>query len=118
MNQEKHFISKGLLANAPLQSAVRVGFFALVTVYFIFHIFNGERGLYAYIKQSRNLEVKQQELSALTSQRTALENRVHLMSDGSLDLDLLDEQSRRILGSAKPTEAVIMNNEAARKPSN
>ena len=82
--------------------------FSLAVCYLAFHALNGDRGLYAYLKQSRHLETSQRELAQLTAKREELENRVHLMSDGSLDLDLLDEQARRVLGDAKKNEIVVI----------
>lgn len=82
--------------------------FSLAVCYLAFHALNGERGLYAYLKQSRNLEVSQQELAKLTQEREQLQNRVRLLSSDSLDLDLLDEQARRVLGSARESEIVII----------
>lgn len=75
--------------------------------YLAFHALNGERGLYAYLKQSRNLEVTKAELGALQAQRKDLETRVRLLREESLDLDMLDEQARHILGTAKGNEIVL-----------
>lgn len=83
-------------------------FFSITAFYFAYHALNGERGLYAYFKQSRNLEVSQSELTRLTEQRMELEKRVKLLSTDSLDLDLLDEEARRMLGSAKKNEVVVL----------
>lgn len=83
-------------------------FFSAAVFYLAFHSLNGERGIYAFLKQSRNLEVSQQELHKLSTERAALQNRVHLMSDGSLDLDLLDEQARRVLGKVNDDEIVVV----------
>lgn len=83
-------------------------FFAIAIFYLAFHALNGERGFYAYLKQSRNLESSQTELAALKAEREALENRVHLLGDESLDLDLLDEEARRKLGTAKDTEVMLL----------
>lgn len=82
-------------------------FFAIAVFYLAFHAFNGERGLYAYLKQSRNLETTQVELTAVKTEREALEHQVKLMSDQSLSLDMLDEQARRVLGEAKESEIVV-----------
>lgn len=82
--------------------------FTLAVCYLAYHAFIGERGFYAYLKQSRNLESTTIELAQIQAEREQLENRVHRLSDKSLDLDLLDEQARRVLGMAKPTEAVIV----------
>lgn len=82
--------------------------FSFAVCYLAFHALNGDRGLYAYLKQSRHLETSQHELEQLTARRADLENRVKLMRNDSLDLDLLDEQARRVLGSAKKNEIVVI----------
>ncbi len=75
--------------------------------YFTFHALSGERGLYALLKEERKLEVLKGELNDVAVQRKDMEHRVRLMSAGSLDLDLLDEQSRIILNTAGEDEVVV-----------
>ena len=48
-----------------------------------------------------------QELAALKEQRAEMENRVHRLSDQYLDLDLLDERARAVLGLVRQDELVI-----------
>jgi len=36
-----------------------------------------------------------------------MENKTHRLSDNFLDLDLLDEQARKVLGMARPDEIII-----------
>ncbi len=76
--------------------------------YFTFHTLGGERGLYALLKEERKLEVLHTSLESVSTQRKDLERRVRLMSANSLDLDLVDEQVRSILGAAKQNELVIL----------
>jgi cell division protein FtsB len=83
-------------------------FFSAAVCYLAFHALSGERGIYAFLKQSRNLDASQQELAKLSAERKALENNVHLLSDDSLDLDLLDEQARRVLGKVDQHEVVVI----------
>jgi cell division protein FtsB len=80
---------------------------AVAIFYFSFHALSGERGLYALLKEDRKLELLKGELDDVTAKRKDLEHRVRLMSDGSLDLDLLDEQSRILLNDAAEDEVVV-----------
>ena len=48
-----------------------------------------------------------QELQALQNQRAEMENRVHRLSDQYLDLDLLDERARAVLGLTRQDELVV-----------
>ncbi len=77
--------------------------------YLIFHVLHGERGLYALFREKRELQTAQTELAGVKAQREQLELRVSHLRDNSLDLDLLDEQMRRMLGVMKPGEVVLMN---------
>jgi cell division protein FtsB len=47
------------------------------------------------------------ELAETNAEIKRMENLTHRLSDGYLDLDLLDEQARRVLGMIRPDEIVI-----------
>lgn len=80
---------------------------AIGIFYFTFHALSGERGIYALLKENRKLELLKTELGDIAVKRKDMEHRVRLMSDGSLDLDLLDEQARIILNDADEHEVVV-----------
>ena len=86
--------------------------FALAVTYLIFNALNGERGLYAYLQQIHSRELTQTELEKVRSERETLENKVQHMRDGSLDLDLLDEQMRRTLGVMGGDEVMVITEPA------
>ncbi len=76
--------------------------------YLGFHTFHGERGLYALVRNQQELRVLTRELEETTAKRERLEARVTRLRDGSLDLDLLDEQTRRMLGVSNPNEVMLI----------
>lgn len=76
--------------------------------YLSYHALHGERGLSALIREQHERTLLQAELKEKTKQRETMELRVSHLRDGSLDLDLLDEQMRRMLGVMKPGEIVVM----------
>ncbi|MGV3552803.1 FtsB family cell division protein [Rhizobium sp.] len=79
------------------------GFFA----YFGYHSFNGDLGLEAAKRfEERRIE-RLAELDGLLKQRKELEREVALMSDGSLERDILDEKARYALNVSRPDEIVI-----------
>lgn len=79
------------------------GFFA----YFGYHVVNGELGIEAAKGfEQRRLE-RSAELDELVSQRKDLEREVALMSDGSLEKDILDEKARYALNVSRVDEIVI-----------
>ena len=84
------------------------GPFLLISIMFYlgFHAVSGERGVFALFRETRKLEILNSELTEVKNKHQALERKVHLMSDDSLDLDLLDEQVRRVLGMANKNEIV------------
>lgn len=78
-----------------------------VIVYFAYHVIHGDRGLIAWQVLDRDVADAQAELAAVRSERIAIEHRVGLLRIESLDLDMLDEWSRRILNYGAADEAVI-----------
>ncbi len=79
----------------------------LMMFYLGFHAVSGERGLFALFKESRKLELLSAELASIRENRAEMEKKIKLMSNNSLDLDMLDEQARTILGLAGKDEVVL-----------
>ncbi len=79
--------------------------------YLSYHALHGERGLYALFRERHERTQLQEQLSKAKEAREMMELRVSHLRDGSLDLDLLDEQMRRMLGVMKPGEVVVMQDE-------
>lgn len=88
---------------------------AIGIFYLTFHTLSGERGIYALLKEERRLEALKLELAEVTQERAALEHRVNLMSNESLDRDLLDEESRRVLGVGEENELIIPREAAVKQ---
>ncbi len=81
-------------------------FFVLLLTYFSYHSVSGDRGLLAMIKLVNQIEKSRAELDLVEATRIDIGHRVSLLKDESLDLDLLEEQARKILGYAKTGESV------------
>lgn len=77
--------------------------------YFGYHSIHGDFGLQATERLERSRLERTTELAALTGARVALERQVELMSDGSLERDMIDEMSRYQLNVSRPDEIVILN---------
>lgn len=77
--------------------------------YFGFHAWYGTFGLEStgHLEQRRLALVTQ--LDTLRFQREELERRVALMSDGSLEADILDERARYMLNVARRDEVVYFH---------
>jgi cell division protein FtsB len=78
--------------------------------YFGYHCVHGELGLIATDKFEQQRLEREAELAKLTARRQQLERQVALMSDGSLEKDMLDEIARYQLNVSRPDEIVIFNN--------
>ncbi|RMF35118.1 MAG: septum formation initiator family protein [Alphaproteobacteria bacterium] len=75
--------------------------------YFGFSAIQGEYGLTRLI-ELRAIEADlRTDLERMTSQRLALANKVHRLSDDYLDLELLDQQARYQLGLARADEVIF-----------
>ncbi len=81
---------------------------ACAVFYLLFHSLHGERGLYALLREQGQLSAVQEELSKTRMERERVELRVSHLRDSNLDLDLLDEQMRRMLGVMRPNEVVML----------
>ncbi len=78
-----------------------------LAAYFTFAAVQGDFGLFRRIQiQAQENELAQQ-LAQLKNDVAIMENKTRRMSDHYLDLDLLDEQARKVLGLARGDEIVI-----------
>jgi cell division protein FtsB len=87
---------------------VRPLFFVFVLFYFSYHLAHGERGLFALVRQERQLDLLTREMERVHQERLTVERKVAYLRGDALDLDLLDEQMRRLLGMMKPGELVVL----------
>ncbi len=98
----------GRQRKAPAFSVVV--FFAIAFTlgsYFTFASVQGDYGLFRRIQIEAEAEALQREVAALESEVSALRNRTRRLSDEFLDLDLLDQQARDVLGLVRPDEVII-----------
>jgi cell division protein FtsB len=76
--------------------------------YFLFHMFSGARGAISWARLNREVKQLEKELAALQEENAFLENKVALIRENNLDLDLLEEQAREILGMAGVNDIVVI----------
>lgn len=90
-----------------LSTALFFVLFLALTSYFVFAAIQGD---YGHIKR---IQVESEErrlthrLEALKLEREQLKNKTYRLSDGYLDLDLLDERVRKVLGMARVNDVII-----------
>jgi len=77
--------------------------------YFGYHSIHGDYGLIAAQEFEKLRFKRSAELAELVSRREKLERQVMLMSDGSLERDMIDEKARYQLNVSRPDEIIIFN---------
>ena len=93
--------------NKPSKFTGRIIFISLcLSSYFLYHTISGDRGLMAMAKLSENIEIAQAKLDILSAEQNDLSRKTSMLRDESLDIDLLDEQARKILGYSKKDETI------------
>ncbi len=75
--------------------------------YFSFAALQGENGIFRRIQINDEALRLQRELDALNAEIAEMQNITRRLSDSYLDLDLLDEQARKVLGYIRSDEIVI-----------
>lgn len=84
-----------------------VMFMIMLGLYFTFAAVQGDYGVFRRAEVAGKARELQIELAALTAEVAQLENLTRRLSDDYLDLDLLDQQARDVLGLIRPDEIVI-----------
>jgi cell division protein FtsB len=92
---------------ARLRSYLPTAAMAFLIFYFGFQAMTGGLGLLSWSQRSETLVAKRAQLVKLEAERRDLEARAHLLRDGSLSADLLEERARSLLGFADPRDYVI-----------
>ena len=85
-------------------------FFAIafaLSLYFTFAAVQGDFGLFRRAEIVAESQELRSQLAEVRAEVTRMENLTKRMSDDYLDLDLLDEQARRVLGMVRTDEIVI-----------
>ena len=75
--------------------------------YFAYHLVHGDRGLVAWHGLQQQVAASRLEAAAVREEREQLEQRVELLNPKSVDRDMVDEWSRRLLNYGLPNERVI-----------
>ncbi|MDA5094420.1 septum formation initiator family protein [Aliiroseovarius sp. KMU-50] len=75
--------------------------------YFTFASVQGDFGIFRRVQIEAEAQALTEERATLSAQIANLTNKTHRLSDSYLDLDLLDEQARSVLGLARANEVVL-----------
>ena len=85
-------------------------FFAIafaLSLYFTFAAVQGDFGLFRRAEIVAESQALRSQLEEVSTEVARMENLTKRMSDDYLDLDLLDEQARKVLGMVRTDEIVI-----------
>jgi cell division protein FtsB len=88
---------------------------ACLAGYFVYHAVQGDRGILAWMQVNQQIKTAQTELTKTDDEREAMEQRVALLSNSSLDLDMLEERARIMLNFSHPDDLVIFLNQQPRQ---
>lgn len=94
--------------NRPAMGAV-LYFLGMIMLglYFTFSAVQGQNGLFKRVEVRGEAIALREELASLEAEVARMENLTTRLSDTYLDLDLLDEQARDVLGLIRADEIVI-----------
>ena len=75
--------------------------------YFVFAAVQGEYGVFRRVALEAERETLEAELALLSAEAERMRDRTRRLSDAFLDLDLLDERARMVLGMARADEIIV-----------
>lgn len=97
----------GNSTRAPWGAILYFGAMLLLGLYFAFAAVRGEYGVFRRAEVEAGTRALRAELAEVEAEVARMENLTHRLSDGYLDLDLLDERARDVLGMVRADEIVV-----------
>lgn len=94
-------------ARFPLSAAVFFAVMIPLGMYFAFAAVQGPKGLLRRVQIQAETADLQADRAALQAETDRMRNLTRRLSDDYLDIDLLDERAREVLGLVRSDEAVI-----------
>lgn len=83
--------------------------FVILSFYFAYNIFCGERGLQKYLHLKKEVQYAQEIAAQYQQKKEDLNQEIKLLSPNSLDIDLLDERARDVLNLVGKGEFIILD---------
>tara|TARA_Y100001933_G_scaffold258045_1_gene305402 strand:- start:4610 stop:4957 length:348 start_codon:yes stop_codon:yes gene_type:complete len=93
--------------NTVWGSLAVIGAALFLGIYFAYAAVQGDYGLFRRAEIEAQSDVLRAQLARLEAEVSRMENLTRRLSDFYLDLDLLDEQARDVLGLLRADEIVI-----------
>ena len=79
-----------------------------LSFYFCYHLIAGERSYLRLVSLNHQISTAENQYVASANEREVLEQKVVMMRPGSVNRDLLEEQSRKVLGFHYKDEKVLI----------
>jgi len=98
-----------ILRNTRIGLGAAIFFAAVLSLaaYFGFAAIQGDFGHFKRVQIAAEEKLLVTQLTSLRQQHAVIKNKTRRMSDEFLDIDLLDQQARRLLGMARPDEIIV-----------
>lgn len=93
-------------ARMPMGAWIFFSITLCMTGYFTFNAVQGDFGLFSRTEIMVERVALEQQLAELRTEVSRMENLTHRLSDNFLDIDLLDQQARDVLGMIRSDEIV------------
>lgn len=90
-----------------LRRALPGALILITIVYFGYHTLEGDHGLFKLQEVEAQMAEVEAKAAALQARKKDLSRKVSSLRKDNLDLDLLDERARAVLGYQEPGEIVI-----------
>ena len=97
----KYWIRKNLFLN------VITLFSFLIFIFFISHIFFGERSLSKVFELNKDISIAKKEYNLLMDNKNKITSEINLLRDDNLDSDIVSEISHKLLGLIYSDQIVI-----------
>lgn len=91
----------------PIGAILFFGTMVLLGLYFSFSAVQGDYGVFRRAEVEAETRALRAELADLNAEVARMENLTRRLSDSYLDLDLLDERARDVLGMMRGDEIVV-----------
>ena len=79
----------------------------LIFIFFISHIFFGERSLSKVFELNKDISIAKKEYNLLLDKKNKITSEINLLRDNNLDADIVSEISHRLLGLIYSDQIVI-----------
>ena len=97
----KYWIRKNLILN------ILTLFSFLIFIFFISHIFFGERSLSKVFELNKDISIAKKEYNSLLNKKNKINSEINLLRDNNLDADIISEISHQLLGLIHSDQIVI-----------